>query len=384
MKLGILTQPLRNNYGGLMQAWALQKVLTEAGNEVIIINREYRRLKDMNLIRRTASIVKRELSIALGREKRHHQPTDSQELYIRKSIIPFIENRYQVISPTLYTEKNLRRYVEREKFDGFVVGSDQVWRPCYSPAICNYFLDFLPQISEVKRIAYAASFGVNNWEFSPIETKKSAELAKKFDFIGVRESSGIGLCRKYLDVSAKHVADPTLLIDRNYYDALIDNPSVSLSPSNGQLFCYVLDSAKEVKDVINACSSSLGYTPYYCNSRRKITNPDDLKHLDECTFPPVEQWLKSFRDAEMVITDSFHGTVFSIIYNKPFWVVLNNSRGAARFHSLLDKFGLTHRIVDSSNNVNWHESIDWQLVNAIREEFADFSKFLLFSALNGK
>ncbi|MDE6091300.1 MAG: polysaccharide pyruvyl transferase family protein [Duncaniella sp.] len=384
MKLGILTQPLRNNYGGLMQAWALQKVLTEAGNEVIIINREYRRLKDMNLIRRTASIVKRELSIALGIEKRQPQLSEIQEFYIRKYIIPFIENRYEGISPTLYTEKSFRKYIECANFDGLVVGSDQVWRPRYSPAICNYFLDFLPQISEVKRIAYAASFGVDNWEFSPIETKKSTELAKKFDFIGVRESSGIGLCRKYLDVSAKYVADPTLLLDRNYYDALIDNPSVSLRPSNGELFCYVLDSAKELKDVINACSSSLGYTPYYCNAVRKITNSDDLKYLDECTFPPVEQWLKSFRDAEMVITDSFHGTVFSIIYNKPFWVVVNNSRGATRFHSLLDKFGLTHRIVDSSKKINWLDPIDWQFVNTIRKEFTDFSKALLFSALNEK
>ena len=108
----------------------------------------------------------------------------------------------------------------------------------------------------------------------------------------------------------------------------------------------------------------------------------DLTNLDEYCFPSVEQWLKAFRDAEMVITDSFHGTVFSIIYNKPFWVVLNDTRGVARFHSLLDKFGLANRIVENPNEIDWSAPIDWYLVNTIRKEFAEVSKSVFFSALN--
>lgn len=382
MKLGILTQQLRNNYGGLLQAWALQKVLAEEGHSVTIINREPCRLKDMNFFRRVASILKGELYVTLGREKRRYTLPPSEDNYVRQNIIPFVENRYGRISPTIYTGKELRRYVEQEKFDGFVVGSDQVWRPCYSPSIGNYYLDFLPNESGMKRIAYAASFGVDNWEYNPSDTKKCAQLAKKFDLITVRESSGVDLVRKYFNSTAIHVADPTLLLDRDDYDSLVDGSTVQLRTSDGHLFSYVLDGKSELDSAIMNCSAATGYKPYYCNAKRKYNSPEDLRHLDECIFPAVEQWLKSFQDADMIITDSFHGTVFSIIYNKPFWVILNNSRGAARFHSLLDKFGLANRIVNQSKNIDWKEPIDWSAINMRRKEFADYSKELLFSYLN--
>lgn len=381
MKIGILTQPLVNNYGGLLQAWALQRTLNQMGHQAIIIDRHSVRRKDLILPRRIASIIKTELYILLGREKRRVNLSEYQTNHIRKNIIPFIEERYLGISTQLYTNKVLRQYVDKENFDAFVVGSDQVWRPCYSPSIGNYFLDFLPAESRAKRIAYAASFGVDNWEYTAKQTEVFRSLAQKFNLITVRESSGVKLVEEHLNCKATHVLDPTMLISKEDYIGLINEPTVNLRKSAGKLFCYVLDQNPELQNIINRVEKETKRKAYYCNAPRKAITSDDVKHLDECVFPPVEQWLKSFQDAEMVVTDSFHGTVFSIIFNKPFWVVTNKERGESRFISLLKLFGLSNRIIRDVSGVNWKEPIDWDTVNEKRMNLTRASKDLLFTAL---
>lgn len=381
MKIGILTQPLVNNYGGLLQAWALQQTFSNLGHQAIIVDRHSIRRKDLIWLRRIASILKTKLYILLGREKRRINLSEDQTNHIRKNIIPFIESRYLGVSPQIYTNKALRQYVESENFDAFVVGSDQVWRPCYSPSIGNYFLDFLSPESSGKRIAYAASFGVDYWEYTESQTKKLSELAKRFDLITVRESSGVKLVKDYLNSVATHVLDPTMLLEKEDYLSLIDEPTVGLHNSDGKLFCYVLDQNAKLQNIIKRVEKEANIKAYYCNAQRNAITKEDIEHLDECIFPPVEQWLKSFWDAEMVVTDSFHGTVFSIIFNKPFWVVANEGRGAARFTSLLRLFGLEDRLVSTAGKVNWEEPIDWGRVNAVRLQRATESLELLNTAL---
>ncbi len=381
MKIGILTQPLINNYGGLMQAWALQRALNQMGHQAIIIDRHSTRRKDLLWPRRIASTLKSELNIFFRREKRRIILSEEQNDYIRKNIIPFIKNRYLGISTQLYTNKALSQYVNNENFDAFVVGSDQVWRPCYSPSIGNYFLDFLNTESNAKRIAYAASFGVDNWEYTKKQTEFVRPLAQKFDLITVRELSGVKLVENYLKCKATHVLDPTMLHDKNDYLNLVNEPSVPLHKLEGELFCYVLDKKNELENIINRAENETGFKPYYCNASRKVITHNDVEHLDECVFPPIEQWIKSFYDAKMVITDSFHGTVFSIIFNKPFWVVTNKERGETRFTSLLGIFGLENRIVNEKSNTDWMTPIDWEKVNIKRHQCAKVSKQLLINAL---
>ncbi len=382
MKLAILTQPLRDNYGGLLQAWALQKTLIELGHDCIIINREFIRPEDLPLLHRLIAKAKLAINILIGRQSRQVELSTEQIASVRANILQFLTNRYQRISPTIYTKSSLQEYVVEENFDGFIVGSDQVWRPLYSPSIGNYYLDFLPPDSKAKRIAYAASFGVDTWEYTSKQTKKCATLAHRFDLITVRESSGVNLVKEYLNATAVHVSDPTMLLSREAYENLINKPSVPIENSSGQLFCYVLDSSVGLSSAIQACAKAMNYKTYYCNALRKIESAEDLQHLEECVFPPVEQWLKSFHDAEMVITDSFHGTVFSIIFNRPFWVITNKARGESRFTSLLETFGLNNRIVRDLSKVNWNEPIDWNTVNKLRREFADKSREYLANILN--
>ena len=111
----------------------------------------------------------------------------------------------------------LNKYFAEEHFDCFMVGSDQVWRPRYSPCITDYFLKEIPVNTKALKIAYAASFGTSNWEFSEEDTLECARLAKLFDKISVREKSGIRLCQENLGIQAQYVLDPTLMLDAGDY-----------------------------------------------------------------------------------------------------------------------------------------------------------------------
>jgi hypothetical protein len=381
MKLGILTQQLHSNYGGLLQAWALQQTLTRMGHEVWIIRREYPRPKDINIIHRYASSMYHGLLQLLGREKPAVKISEQHVAIIRQYTNQFIKSKYTHLTPLIYNEKELSKYINCNGFDGYVVGSDQVWRPKFSPAIGNFFLDFAKNISGIKRIAYAASFGVDFWEYNIEETAMAKELAPLFDMISVREDAGIKLVKDYLGLDAYHVLDPTLLMSTDDYINLINSSTCPLKESNGELFSYVLDSKESVQNIIDIVVRATHYRPYYCYAKRRVKTREDLLSIEECVMPPVEQWIKSFIDAKMVITDSFHGTVFSILFNKPFWVVINEERGASRFKSLLSLFNLDNRVVTSQASIDWHSPIDWDVVNIRREELCKRSISLLNDSL---
>src|SRR5690606_24691445 len=128
-------------------------------------------------------------------------------------------------------------------FCAYVVGSDQCWRPLYSPKISNYFLDFAENEKDIKRIGYAVSFGVSEWEFDKKNTERCALLAKKFDAISVREDSGIKLVKDYFDKDAVHVLDPTMLLQKEQYVKIASDEKQTKSPGN--LKVYILDKTPE-------------------------------------------------------------------------------------------------------------------------------------------
>lgn len=386
MKAGILTQPLTNNYGGLLQAYALQTTLERMGHEVVILNRPMPFVPDVandafvpSVIRMLKNCVKFLMRKPLI--KVYHELLSHQHIVANRLTEIFIVT-YHHKSPDFSTTDSLAAYCRKQGFDAYIVGSDQCWRPLYSPCLPNYFLDFAKDWN-VKRLSYAASFGVDHWEYSDDETRLCASLAQKFDAVSVREESGIALCKDYLGVDAVHVLDPTMLLDADDYNAMVKDfdPSIfyiapehrvktTLDVKDKKLFCYVLNMNEQKKDFIQTVSSAKGLVPVECMPKDFRAQEVFEKCPDDCTFPPVELWLQSFRDSEMVIADSFHGTVFSIIYNKPFWVLGNPDRGMARFHSLLNMFGLEDRLVipEMYATIDFDAPIDWNSVNARREE----------------
>lgn len=369
MKIGILTQPLHKNYGGLLQNYALQQVLKSMGYDVETIDHSF--CIKISWLRQILSKTKVRLLHALC-PKRYNLTRyipNAQEQAIIRAKTNFFIDKYIARTMTLQSTEEFDDIAQSNKYDAYVVGSDQCWRPRYNgPFLEEMFLCFAENQSNVKRIAYAASFGTDDWEFSPEMTNKCSTLAKRFDLITVRETSGVELCKKHLGVEAKHVLDPTMLLDKEDYIKLVENENEPRK--SGNLFYYILDPSAEKKTLVEDVAKKNGLVSFTVMPRYQEENRtkyDVKKRLEDCIYPSVTSWLRAFIDAEMVIVDSFHGAVFSIIFNKPFWVLSNASRGNARFDSLLGVFGLEDRIITPEDTIDWEKPIDWERVNRIRE-----------------
>lgn len=386
MKIGILTQPLHTNYGGLLQAFALQKFLRGEGHDVLTINyarkpvyplRRYARFP-FRIARRCAA------KFLFGKDvELFPKPIPkSAGTHAARFVAENIRTTKKIFAPA--RERDFAEY----GFDAFVVGSDQTWRPAYSPHMPTFFLDFLDARDvRTRRVAYASSFGKDEWEFSPKMTRICARLAKKFHAVSVREASGVALCEKYLGVRAEHVIDPTMLLDRADYCAVVERDEArGFLPKRvlaRRLFAYVLDATAEKSALISQAAETLGL-----EAEEIMPRPEKLR-AGTAAYPPVSVWLRGFRDAEFVVTDSFHGSVFSLIFNKPFIAIGNASRGLSRFHSLLKTFGLEERLVllDAADSRERFSallsapSIDWRRVETVRARERSRARAFLESAL---
>ncbi|MEC5210344.1 polysaccharide pyruvyl transferase WcaK-like protein [Psychrobacter sp. PL15] len=357
MKIAIMTQPLGKNYGGIMQAFALQKVLRDMGHEAVTVDYNSKQpgflYSKARLAYRLAKKVTGKRKAAINFEKNIGFFTQDNQNFIDSNII---QSKY------IDNDRDLKKHFKKNKYQAVIVGSDQTWRPKYSPNIYNYYLNFLVNRKKIKRIAYASSFGVDNWEYSAEETKKCAKLAILFDAISVREQSGIELCKKHLGVDSECVLDPTMLLDKEDYLELIGD-RYKEGKSEG-VYTYFLDSNEDKVTAAQYVADKLNTHTYKCQAKRSL---DDLssKDLNDYRIPDVQDWLASFANAEFILTDSFHGMVFSIIFGKPFLVIANKERGSARFESLLKILSLDSRLISSSYGVDSGNlnGIDWIKVN---------------------
>lgn len=370
MKIGILSLVLHTNYGGILQSYALQTVLERLGHEVYVFNREQQYDKT-----RWKYIPKRFVKRIIGRD-----------------VVIFQEARYKKEAPMIcqhiwnFRKKYIHEYIiksfddiKKMNLDAIIVGSDQVWRPCYfksqwNVGIENAFLSFTRDWN-IKRVAYAASFGVNDWEFSDQETQLVAEAAKLFSAISVREDSGIKLLKEKLNLDSIQVLDPTLLLSRDDYVKLIEKADIG--KSSGNLLTYILNPSSKKTTFINEVAKAKGLIPFSVNnSHVKQTAP-----VEQRIMPPIEKWLQGFNDAKLVITDSFHACVFSIIFNTPFIVLGNHERGNARFESLLNMFDLKDRLANIGDDISSLGEIDYSVVDKIYDTLKEESESFLFNAL---
>lgn len=355
MRIGILTQPLHSNYGGILQNYALQQVLKRMGHEVWTV--DYRKFGWLDWADNVWRVIAHKV---LGHEAKFAKtPPEIQQLEF-----PLRRFAYKYISLTKPRTKRFeRRIVKNYGFEALVVGSDQVWRPQYNYSVADCFLKFAKPMP-MKRVAYAASFGTDEWEFTERQTAECAQLAKRFDGISVREKSGVEMCKQHFGVDAVHVLDPTLLLHAADYEELCHD----IPRRKPFVFAYILDKSEEKLRLIKDFSKNKGLD-YFIKSADATVSMDDT----------VELWLSYFRDAAFVITDSFHGTAFAINFNKDFYVFGNAGRGNSRFDSLLGVFGLKDRMI---GNVSGQiKPINWERVNQLRESLINEAEKWLSHAL---
>ncbi len=379
MRICILTQPLGNNYGGILQNYALQQYLIKSGHSTETINWYRQSSSTFYTLYYAIRFLFFKILKFKGPRFPKYKLTPSESDYIKHNNEDFIQ-RNIILSPHKFkTPKDIIKYINSSNFDAVIVGSDQCWRPRYN----GEFLDtmFLEHISNrnIIKIAYAASFGTDNWEMNRANTSKVCKLIKRFDLVTVREDSGILLCRDYLKIKAFQVLDPTMLFDKSFYSSLVS--SCHYPNCSGELYYYILDPTPSKSYIISDISKKCGMIPYTAlpKYQPEIRTYENVKNcIEDCVFPGVLDWIKGFMEAKMIITDSFHGCVFSIIFNKPFWLIGNEQRGNARLESLLRMFNLEKRYVSHDIDCyNLNEDIDWTSVNSIIRRYVDYSKSLL-------
>lgn len=366
MKIGILTQRIRGNYGGVLQNYALQAILKERGHNPVTIDEPtlvYK--KDITFVLR---IMKRAISKLLG---------DKNVLYVnpQKQINVYSNQDSHKEFVDKYLNRIIRNYplsasiTEQEGFDGYIVGSDQVWRPTYQTDLGNCFLDFTAG-QNVKRGAYAASFGVDHWEMTVEQTEYIKRFCDDFDMVTVREDSAVELCKNNLQLDAQHVVDPTMLLTAEHYKRLIS--PVLLDRKEKIVVAYFLDKTPAKIETVNKLCQQHGATPLYIG---------DL--IDE-KYQSIEHWLNGFNQAKYVVTDSFHGTVFSILFQKQFIVFGNKQRGQSRFTSLLKMFGIEDRLVGSDCKPEQLKPIDYSAVNEILSQKREYALNIVDSFLKNQ
>jgi hypothetical protein len=377
MRIGILTLPLQTNYGGILQAYALQTVLERMGHEVVIFDCPLRKFKLpiwKNPLCYSKRIIKRFIlqnkSTLINKEKIDFE----KESYFRKNTQTFIN---------AHIHRNVVRKLEdikEDDIDAIVVGSDQIWRMLYFKSMwftkraANAFLAFTAGWN-IKRIAYAASFGNNNPEISEGEIEDCRKAISLFNAVSVREESGVKICKELFGINAQWVLDPTMLLSSADYTKLIDG-KIGKSTTTGALMSYVLDENSDVSELRATIAKEK-------NLRINITNVavNGIEQNNLIAQPPVENWLHSFLDADFVINDSFHACVFSILFHKQFIVFGNKERGMERFTSLLGMFGLEDRLVTSSSEYKPQPDIDYTKVDKILKEKRQEAMSFLESSL---
>lgn len=351
-KIVILTfqEPENQNFGAILQSFANQKLLGKLNEDTKLI--DYR-LKKINIIKKVKNIIE-----GKGFKEFHSK---------------FLIKTEKIINQKLLKDLN-------QKANIFIVGSDQVWRkPIVDMAGFNFYFDFVDDSK--KKIAYAASFGVDYWEGNEKLTEEIKPLIKGFDHISVREESGIDICKNTFGVdNVVCVLDPTLMIDREDYQPILDDWQDKSHLKKKYIAHMLLDDTEQLRNGSKKIADYLGAEINYIKGK-------SFKFLGKTItlYNKVSQWLTYLKDAELVVTDSFHCAVFSIIFHKKFIVVANPARGIARLETLLGKVGLEDRFFTNIDDVLesgiLDREIDYQEVDKKLEIHRKYSMEFLTKAL---
>ena len=363
MKVGILTYHHSLNCGAALQAWALQTALRKQGLDAGIIN--YGKI---------------------GWPCKYYLRCDSLRHFIGSFYNGFF-TFFRTFAIESYRRHLYRRFLhEQMKLGGkvkksrigiggythLIVGSDQVWHPVINEGDDTYFLADVP--AGVKRISYAPSFGVD--KFSPELEQKMSEWLSRFDALSVREPQGAEIVKRLCGRDATVVCDPTLLLERADYEAIERKPRFVLPEKYIAVYTVCGHPWSESAAIELGKKKGLPVVHLPGGQLSRWYLPGKVKRVT--ALGPAE-WLWFMHHAEYVVTNSFHGTVFSLMYHKPFTVALNGSASDARMLSLLEGVGL----IDCVEHIECVDcvDVDWGNVEAHIVRFADFGKKYLEVAL---
>lgn len=250
-----------------------------------------------------------------------------------------------------------------EKSDIFLVGSDQIWHhDLYKPFGEVCYFDYV--YNSKKKIAYAASFGREYWNGTEEDVQETTRDLQKFDFISVREKSGVEICKEKFNVTAEWVLDPVFVCDSKKYVELSQKSQANMPEK--YIGVYMLDIENRKLNIIKNVKEKIRIPEYIITDAFKKHDDYWSEEINLHKEAFCEDWLKNIITSEFVITDSFHGMCFSIIFHKPFIAVINEERGGTRFRELTSKLGLSDRIVTAD--------VEQEKIKAICDQEIDYKK----------
>lgn len=336
-KIGILTYHRAYSYGAKLQAYALATYLTSIGFEAEVI--DYGNIGEEKLRKIGTKSLKDLIVTTL--------------CYIASSIaepqrIRHFDEFLDIIphSPMHYDKANVAE--ANDKYDYFVTGSDQVWNPKYNEGDLTYLLDFVKE--NKKKFSYAASFGVSQLPDDILQVYKP--LLTAFNKILIREITGKSLLRTQLELDSQVVLDPTFLLSRSQWEEMADYPLSK--PSKYILSFQIIDRDAHYDAMLDYLHRKLGY---------EVIELKDSFRYKPWRWPIYakagpKEFLGLIRNAEVVVTNSFHATVFSILFHKPFFCSRNSFGFNSRMEDLTDSLGLAGRMFDSSTSFHSLFDID--------------------------
>lgn len=330
------------NYGQTLQAYSLQKVLRNLGYDVCHVCYANNRDPRVNVKQILYKIIK------LSRNQRIIQ--DKFDSFIRTNMM---------VTPHLSSVEEVSRYIDITGADFLICGSDQVWNPYNVDPV--YYLHGIGN-SKTKKIAYAVSTCDERRKKKFNDYPEVKKWVQEIDYVFTREKTGKKIFNELFDVKAEVVLDPTLLLDREQW---IENMRLEYSDSR-YVLCYAFSLTEKQKAIIEKTAQKLNCFVRYSNilmtkqkyDKREIWSPNDF--------------LDAIFNAQMVFTDSFHGTVFSVLFHKEFLVFDNGKEENSdpyynidRMETFLYEIGLTSRLVN--NDIEKLERIDYAQVDLIIE-----------------
>lgn len=352
--ISLVTYHCSPNVGAVMQTYALCRFLKEHGYQVEIVD-----IRNFEPNLKTIS--------------------EGSPLPIRlvKSVIyPMrINNIFKKFYPALtkhYTSMDDLRQNPPQS-DVYIVGSDQVWNHVIArDKALAYFLDFGPD--GVRRFSYASSFGLSQWEAGPYApTEKVKECLDRFYSLSVRELEGQKILNETFKKDATIVLDPTFLND--------SYPEISgVVKQRSEIVCYKLEKTPDFWQYMPKVAEKIGLPVLLLN--HNYPKKGYKYHFN----PTVSQWVRRIAGSSFMVTDSFHGVAFSIIYKKQFCAILNHNGRDSRIISLLKLLKLENRIFNNveemTNTDSWLQPIDYEGVYARLQVLKDQSKKYLYNALD--
>ena len=384
-KVGIVSCYFKNNYGSMLQAYATKRILDNNGieNETINIdnNKDFSRGKkkyyltqifNFNFIKSKFGMIKMKLDKKIVKDLGKNVST-------RNNKYKEFRNEFNLSeSCSTYAELN---ELANKKYSSVIVGSDQLWLPVN--VVADYYtLNWVSE--EVNKISYATSFGVSK------VPEKYSEQYKKFltriNHLSVREDTGVKLIKDIADINAKLVCDPTILLTKDEWEEVAVKGRII---KEKYILCYFLGSNIEHRKFAERLKEKTGYKIVSLNHADEYVKYSD-KFADIAPFDiGPREWLNLIKNAEYVCTDSFHGTVFSLIYNKIFFNFRRYSSKSkastnSRLDSLLNIVEVSNeRILTGTEDVEevLKYKINFKKVNENIDGFRKDSKQWLFDSI---